>query len=130
MRTKALPLDMGILSRVSFNEKTLWYEILNDTATGPDQTMIEPETRDYHISNHPNPCSDYTIIEFELPENQQVELSLLNPQGKVLQTDQLFALKDKVMRTELNVSHYPQGIYFYGLRLESGQMVVNKLIIN
>lgn len=130
MRSNPLAIDLGIQPRISFNEKTLWYEILNDSAKGSSPDVVIPIWQDYHISNHPNPCSDFTIIEFELPENQQVELCLLNTQGTVLQTGQLAALKDRVMRTELDISAFPQGLYFYGLRLENGQTIWNKLIIS
>jgi len=130
MRTDPLPVDMGTQYRINFNNKTLWYEILNDSATGPSQAISIPGLQGCHLSNYPNPCSDYTTIEFELPESQQVELSLLNAQGKVLKTSQLTAFKDRIMRTELDVSTFPRGLYFYGLHLRNGQMVVNKLVIS
>jgi len=130
MRTHMIEVDQENNSRILFNEKTLWYEILNDSATAsyPDNTNRDVWPY-YQITNHPNPCSDYTVIEFEMPQDQSVEFSLYNAHGKVLQSGKMSALKGREIRIELDVSAYPDGLYFYGLKLENGQMIVNKLVI-
>jgi hypothetical protein len=130
IRKNLLTTDPDNLPRITFNEKTLWYEILNDStrASYPGITKRDA-VHDYHLANYPNPCNDYTVIEFELPDEQRVELLLYSSDGKVLQSGKLSVLKDRLMRTELNTSDYSHGLYFYGLRLENGQMILNRLVI-
>lgn len=130
MRTDPLQVDPENKSRISFNEKTLWYEILNDSATvSYSDNTARDAWPNYQITNHPNPCRDFTVIEFELPQDQSVEFSLYNAHGKVLQSGKMSALKGREIRIELDVSAYPDGLYFYGLKLKDGQMIMNKLVI-
>ena len=77
--------------------------------------------------NYPNPFNPKTIINYELPITNDVELSIYNLLGQkvaVLVSERQSAGRYQV---EWNASELSSGIYFY--RLESGNAVKERKMI-
>jgi len=77
--------------------------------------------------NRPNPFSDFTTIEFDLPEDSEIKLTLYDITGKIFKTiTQAFNQGRQSLRlskNELGTS----GVIYY--RLESGQYTAMKQMI-
>jgi len=115
---------------ISFNHNTLWYEIMKDSATyhEPDHTGTVHDN-DQYIMNYPNPCHDYTVIEYSIEGNQHADLVLLNSSGHVVYFEKLQLTGQRSARTTLDLSDYANGLYLYKLQPENGPAMYNKLII-
>lgn len=82
--------------------------------------------------NYPNPFNSRTLIQFVLPEEEQVTLTIYDTRGKMVR--QLF---DGTGRTGLNTIHWDgknangqdlaSGVYLY--RLEAGNFVETKKMV-
>jgi hypothetical protein len=115
---------------VEFGIHTLWYEILNDTATLTEPTGDGPgrETAG-KLHHYPNPCKNYTRIEFAYPEDQQADLLVFDVLGQLVHSDR-FALKGgEICSTTLHVADQAPGLYYYGLYLSNGERYLKKYIV-
>jgi hypothetical protein len=95
--------------------------ILNREAAGLDNG--------YYLSqNKPNPFSDNTIIDFTIPRDEPVKLTLMNQYGavvRVLVDEQRMAGNHQVV---INGKHLPSGMYIYILK--AGDFVkTSKMIV-
>jgi hypothetical protein len=79
--------------------------------------------------NFPNPVNaDKTIIEFNLPENTQAELSIYNAIGQKIMTAFNTQMNQGLHQWNLDVSGFKNGIYFYELKA-GNNMAVMKMIV-
>ncbi|MEO8666812.1 MAG: peptide-N-glycosidase F-related protein [Ignavibacteria bacterium] len=69
--------------------------------------------------NYPNPFNPVTKIKFDLPESADIQLSVYDVNGKLLETLVEGELPTGAYQTEWNASNYPSGIYFYRLMIRS-----------
>lgn len=67
------------------------------------------------LQNYPNPFNPSTIIEFSLPYNSEVNLSVFNALGSKITTLLDRNLQKGKHSVEWNASGYSSGIYFYRL---------------
>jgi hypothetical protein len=77
--------------------------------------------------NFPNPFNPVTVINYQLPKNSNVKLSVYDALGQevnILVNETQVAGNHQI---EWNASAYPSGVYFY--RLEAGSFVSNKKMI-
>ena len=107
-----------------------WIKLYQGNVTG----ISELETiRNYHLSqNYPNPFNPSTTIEYQLPNNSQVTLSVYNSLGQLVNT---------LVNEEKDAGYYQavwngndnhgnqvaSGIYFY--RLQTGNFINTKKMI-
>lgn len=73
----------------------------------------------YLLQNYPNPFNPVTIISFNIPENESVQLKvydILGREAAVLLDREINAGLHKI---EWDASNYPSGIYFY--QIEAGK---------
>lgn len=78
-----------------------------------------PELVNAKLKVYPNPMQEQATVEIGLEQSaQQVQLSLLNLHGQVLQTQQFDNVQD--IRTQLDVSDLPIGTYVLRLLTEQG----------
>ena len=80
------------------------------------------------MQNYPNPCQDRTAIEFALPANGRVELSVWNMKG-----EEIARVADQVMsagtyRESFNTSRLANGTYLYRLKTTTGE-VTRQLVV-
>jgi len=83
---------------------------------------------DFTLSqNYPNPFNPGTAIEFSLPVNSNVTLTIYNLLGQVVTT---LVNEDKpagAYSVEFNATNLPSGIYFY--KLEAGTFIQTKKMV-
>lgn len=90
--------------------------------------VTELTNPDFFIrQNYPNPFNPVAVIEFSLPEKQNVKLEIFNSRGQVIKT-----LIDREMKAGGHVfnfdgSDFNSGIYFY--RIISGEKIITKKMI-
>ena len=80
--------------------------------------------------NFPNPFNPKTIIDFDIPKESEVELTVYNSQGKVIAVLVDQNLTAGSYRVDWNAEKFSSGIYFYTIRAgnfyESKKMVLIK----
>ncbi len=84
---------------------------------------------DYVLRNYPNPFNPTTIINYELPITNYVELSVFNALGQKVRTlvhGRKAAGKHSVV---FNADGLTGGIYFYHLRTNSGIFLTHKMLL-
>jgi hypothetical protein len=86
--------------------------------TGVDRSEIStPENMNLE-QNYPNPFNPATIIKYQIPASSNVQLSVFDCLGRVVNI-----LVDKTQKPgnyqiEWNAARYPSGVYFYRLQTE------------
>ncbi len=116
------------------NEEYQYYvAFYHPTAVSDDDPAAGISDSYQLYQNHPNPFSETTAIEFQLPQAMKVTVTIYNVLGQQVQqlvNWQLPAGRHRVpwSRTDWQGRPVPQGVYFY--RLEAGQVVqMRKMII-
>ncbi|MFC2089854.1 carbohydrate binding domain-containing protein [Bacteroidota bacterium] len=128
---------------IEFNARTLWYEIFNDTALVKkiysDTTVIDTTVTDTTVTDttgilynrlqlrsYPNPCYDVLNIDLSALNGDDTTLVFFNAQGQQVLSRAVQSVMNRVVR--LDVSTLPEGLYYYGVRNETGYSSMNKLI--
>ncbi|MEO0727685.1 MAG: DUF4397 domain-containing protein [Bacteroidota bacterium] len=78
----------------------------------------------------PNPAVDNTTLEFKLLENAEINLRLVNQEGKVLFTKSFGQLSSGTYRESVDLSNWPAGLYQLQLVNPEGQATLPLLITN
>ena len=106
------------------------YSLLNPVGI---QEEIDSACIVYLYQNHPNPFNPTTTINYQLPVNSKVKLSIYNIKGqkvKTLISDQLLAGQHSVVwnGTDDNGKSISSGIYFY--KMNTGEYTsIKKMIL-
>ncbi len=66
----------------------------------------------------PNPSSDFVNIQFDSPLDGEVNLYIIDSQGKIVKTD---IVEPSMVDKQINLQDVPAGIYY--LRLTKGKLV-------
>lgn len=82
----------------------------------PAVSTINPMSNENDLNIYPNPTASNITIEFST-ESKNAEISLLNIHGKELTNQHITTDKNTIIK-QLNLSHYPNGIYFLSIRTE------------
>ncbi len=93
------------------------------TTTGPtfvEQVSSEARATYYLGQNYPNPFNPSTTIEFAIPEESFVKLSVHNTLGQEVRTLVNEKKQPGFYDVTFNVSELASGIYFYRLSASSG----------
>ena len=96
-----------------------------DLATGVDEATTPTA---YELSqNHPNPFNPVTTIEFAVPQEETVTLTVFTPLGQVVST--LVNERKAAGRYTVKVdgSNWSSGVYLY--RLQAGQFVATRKLV-
>lgn len=138
--------DTGNNWEFEFGHKTLWYEILNDSARLDPVVPVDTVTIDtipsdttnidttgiafnsMHMKCYPNPCRDEAIIEFETGNIAYGTLILYDLRGRLVYSKELGSLKHPITRVSLSLTDLDQGMYFYGLKGDKDNSHFKKLI--
>ena len=77
--------------------------------------------------NYPNPFNPVTTIRFEIPSDQEIDLTLFDMLGREVKT--LFKGKAPagIMAVDFNADGLPSGVYIY--RLKAGNFLASKKLI-
>ena len=102
-----------------------WSNVWGFTTKNVTSTTVT-ENGGYKLyQNHPNPFSDQTIIEFNIPSGQDVRLVIFSIEGKIIR-DYKETLPAGRNTYIFNASDVDPGIYFY--RMQTGDFIqTNKL---
>jgi len=79
--------------------------------------------------NYPNPFNSFTFIEFQLPKREFVELKIVNTHGEVVQNLLKEFCNQGFHQIKFDSIDLVSGIYFYRLKISSGEKLVKKMII-
>lgn len=150
----------AVTGSVTFQQGGTWYDYLTGqtvTATGNSQT-ISLQPGEYHVylnrnitnvltpvtdldnqgkntrlSVYPNPVTSNSTIEYELPNNTVVTLSLLNANGQQvtvlhagLKTKGIHQLPLNTLKRNKSLT----GLYFIRMQVGNNNSIVRKIIIN
>jgi len=109
----------------------IWANVLdwNDPTTGIDEKDILKKPSIYRLSqNYPNPFNPKTIINYELPITNFVELSIYNLLGQKVATLVSEKMPAGDHQVEFNGQNLSSGVYLY--RIEAGEWQdVKKMIL-
>ncbi|HXH18974.1 MAG TPA: T9SS type A sorting domain-containing protein, partial [Chitinophagales bacterium] len=90
---------------------------------------IEFGSEGFTLNAQPNPFSESTTISFRLTAEERVSLVVYNVAGEeVAKLFEGIAEKDKLYSVEFKSDVNPDGMYFYRLVTEAGDVYIRKLI--
>jgi hypothetical protein len=118
---KDLTVKEGIIYQYQLADVSYAGEIVYHSAV---EIEIDKLVTSYKLGNaYPNPFNPKTIINYELPITNYVELSIYNISGQKLVT--LISEKQEAgsYKVEWNASGYASGVYYYHLKAGSFQAV-------
>jgi alpha-glucosidase len=96
--------------------------------TASSITGIPEKPRSYRLmQNYPNPFIQVTVIRYELPRNEKVELKVYNTLGRVVEVLEKGNKLAGYHKVEWNASNLPTGVYFY--RLTAGSFTDTKKLL-
>ncbi len=94
----------------------------------PDQ-LITTGGEGFELTAQPNPFSETTTISFRLAEEERVSLVVYDVAGEeVAKLFEGVAEKDQLYQMEFKAAMNPDGMYFYRLVTESGDVYIRKLV--
>jgi hypothetical protein len=79
--------------------------------------------------NYPNPFNPSTIIRYDIPENTNVNLSVYNTLGELVQTLVNGQVEAGSYQTVLNAGNLASGIYFYRITSDTYNSVKKLMLI-
>jgi hypothetical protein len=89
--------------------------ITSGNVTGVESNSSNTPEQYYLGNNYPNPFNPSTTIEFGLPEQSQVTLSVFNILGQKVLEMRDRSLAAGVHSTTFNASQLGSGVYFYSI---------------
>ncbi|WP_462319117.1 family 16 glycosylhydrolase [Marinilabilia sp.] len=126
-----LLLNFAILPEIdpSFVADTLkidYVRVYQSQSTNIDK--IEDPQQLFDLNNTPNPADDYTLINYHLPMNSDVQLFIHDINGRLIQT--LINEKQNAGQHQVrwDVKDLPAGVYIYTLQTE-GNTITRKCIV-
>jgi hypothetical protein len=79
--------------------------------------------------NYPNPFNSKTVISFNLPKSEQVELSIYNNSGQKIKTVLNKNMSAGLHRVTVDLNDFSSGLYFYKLKSKSSSKIKKMLLI-
>lgn len=96
--------------------------------TNLNQNTNQTASEFYLAQNYPNPFNPTTLIEFSTMKTSEINLTIYDINGRVIQTIVNKTLNPGQYRYEFNATGLSGGIYFYKLKTDD-QEVTKKLIL-
>ncbi len=97
-----------------------------DTSLQPPASVSSVGT--IHARTFPNPASEIFSVEFELPEDEFLDISLFDVNGRLVKTFIRDRVKSGRNRFSLSVAPLSAGIYFLKISDEGSLMVSKKIV--
>ncbi len=102
--------------------------LYGDTSlVGINQISAEVPREFKLYQNYPNPFNPVTKIQFALPENAFVKITVYDALGKVVETIIDKELGAGIFASEWNAENYPSGVYYY--KLSAGDYTETKKMV-
>ncbi len=91
-------------------------ELRNTNHHASRQTAPDIHNNEFHLSqNFPNPFSETTTFNYQIPKNQNASLHIIDASGKLVKQ---VVLNHKESNISVSTSDFTKGLYF-------GQIIVN-----
>lgn len=87
---------------------TIEYIRVSDEVSG----VSDPQGSVSRLALYPNPTRGMVSLEFQLNKPSAVMLTLVNPEGKVIRTQQDSDTSPGMVRMGMDISQLPEGLYF------------------
>jgi hypothetical protein len=115
----------GYADFVIGNEKggVRFYSLDTNTVTVFTNQLIQKET--LAIKLYPNPTTDFIVLNFEENIYENVQISIVNSLGQVIQNQMVKSINQQE-RIELN--NLPQGVYYCRVQTEKGNWVQSFIV--
>lgn len=122
--------DIAVVRR-AFNITPNLEVVFNDGTGGltiatEDQKPIATST---HLSCYPNPNNGNITISFNLQQSADVYVTITDNHGKMIHQTTTTHKNIGEQNIPLNLSHLPNGIYFYSLTINGKETTCKKLVI-
>ena len=130
-RSQELPYDLNNGNiRLNFGQKTLWYEILNDSAVNVPVTPSAAKAVILSgIKNYPDPCDEFTILEFPQPSRGKAIVQVWDALGRLVRSEVIPLLEGGTARIKIDLAGQSEGLYFYGLKTSDGRSAFGKFMV-
>ena len=99
--------------------------LLEAVANGPLNTDNVLTAADIDLSVYPNPATDFVSVQFKDSSSEQIQLELIDVNGKVVFT-QSFDNTTNVVNQEINTTQLGTGVYMLNVRLDN-QLISKKV---
>ncbi len=109
---------------VSQSDISNFYIVTSSKVTGLKNISNNIPGNFYLKQNYPNPFNPSTTIEFSIPENSFVNLSVYNILGQKISTLLKKFMKAGGYSVNFNAASLPSGIYFYKLNVGNNSKVM------
>ncbi|MFH0736299.1 MAG: T9SS type A sorting domain-containing protein [bacterium] len=126
--------DMKIQEETNFliigtHGRSMYKINLDDVYSSVDNSYsLRPET--FTLSqNYPNPFNPSTLIEFYIPQQGNVKLTVYDILGKEVKTLVNNNINSGNHKVEFNATGLSSGIYFYTLKYNNKQTITKKMIL-
>jgi hypothetical protein len=81
------------------------------------------------LQNHPNPFNHTTEIRFSLPEPKEIELTLHDLLGNVIEVLAEGFHRSGTYTVQLSARNLSNGVYFYKLQISPGLVLTGKMVV-
>ncbi len=105
-----------------------YVEFVYHLDTGIEDRVTVPE-KFYVKQNYPNPFNPITTIEFGLPKNQMVTVTIYNLQGQKISTLFKGYLNAGIHKLHWNGQKFASGIYFFRISAEHNDVIKRMVLI-
>jgi hypothetical protein len=112
-------------SLYSWNVSTIGYYKYDESLLNVQEWLNQANAREVIV--YPNPTEASVNLQFHVPVADDVSLSLMDAQGKLMLEKKLGALPPGVHHETLDLGHLPQGMYV--CRIAGRQHSINKQIV-
>jgi len=105
--------------------------ITNQDYSDADDAVIQ---NTFRLQNYPNPFNPETNINYSIPEEGKVELSIYNIKGQKVKTlvNETQASGEHTIvwnGTNKNNKRVASGVYFYKLEVNDSKLLINKMLL-
>ncbi|MBE2226094.1 MAG: T9SS type A sorting domain-containing protein [Ignavibacteria bacterium] len=118
--------DMILLKYTECNDNEK--DNLNDTSLRLNKSNIIPATFDL-FQNYPNPFNPSTIIQFDIPSNEMVNISVYNSLGQIVAVLVNENITAGTYKIDFDASSLPNGIYLYTLNAGNFSKTLKMVLI-
>jgi len=109
------------LKQIDFDGTSSYSEIVEVEVGAPDHFSL--------AQNYPNPFNPETVIEFQIPSNAMVNISVYNTLGEKVATLLNEQLEQGYYTRSFNGSNLPSGIYIYRLTADNVMFTKKMMLI-
>ncbi|MEO8665296.1 MAG: T9SS type A sorting domain-containing protein [Ignavibacteria bacterium] len=107
------------LKQVDYNSNFIYHLLHSEVVIGVPNK--------FHLSqNYPNPFNPVTHVNFELPEDGFVNISMFDISGKMVSTILNSGITGGYQSVEINGSDFSSGVYYYRIDFRSASGIVSE----